>query len=161
MNPPTPKTIAIYIDADACPVKAEVYKVARRYGLKVLVVANAWIGVPQEPGIERVVAPGGFDAVDDWIAARAGPGDIVITADIPLAGRCIAAGAAVIGPTGRPFTESSIGGALADRAIKEHLRAMGEITGGPRPMAARDKSRFLSALDETVVRLRRRPPPAP
>ncbi|MGE0747912.1 MAG: YaiI/YqxD family protein [Rhodospirillales bacterium] len=155
MNPASPPQLAIYIDADACPVKAEVYKVARRYGLRVLVVANDWIAVPQEAFIERVVAPGGFDAVDDWIAARAGPGDIVITADIPLAGRCLAAGAAVVGPTGRAFTDGSIGSALADRAIKEHLRAMGEITGGPRAMGPRDKSRFLSTLDETVVRLRR------
>jgi uncharacterized protein YaiI (UPF0178 family) len=112
--------------------------------------------VPQEPGIERVLAGNGFDAVDDWIAARAGPGDIVVTADIPLAGRCLAAGAAVIGPTGRAFTEASIGSALADRALMEHLRATGEVTGGPRPMSPRDRSRFLSTLDETIVRLRRR-----
>lgn len=156
MTAPDPaKPIEIYVDADACPVKAEVYRVAARYGIKVFVVANDWLGVPAGPLIERVVAGSGFDAVDDWIAAHVAAGDIVVTADIPLAARCIKAGAAVIGPTGRPFTEEGIGSAVADRAIKEHLRAMGEITGGPRPMGPKDRSRFLSTLDETIVRLRR------
>jgi uncharacterized protein YaiI (UPF0178 family) len=145
----------IYLDADACPVKAEIYRVAQRYGLRVHVVANAFIATPRDPLIERVLVGDGFDAADDWIAARAGPSDIVVTADIPLAGRCVAAGAAVIGPTGRRFTTDSIGTALADRELMVHLRAMGEVSGGPKPMAQRDRSRFLSALDEAAVRLRR------
>jgi uncharacterized protein YaiI (UPF0178 family) len=147
--------IQIYVDADACPVKTEVYHVARRYGLKVLVVANAYLAVPRDPLIERVQVEGGFDAADNWIAERAGPRDIVVTADIPLASRCLAAKATVIGPTGRPFTESSIGSALADRLLMEHLRATGAVKGGPRPMAPADRSRFSQKLDEAVVKLRR------
>jgi uncharacterized protein YaiI (UPF0178 family) len=147
--------IQIYVDADACPVKGEVYRVAGRYGLKVWVVANAFINTPLDPLIERVLVTDGFDAADDWIAERAAPGAIVITADVPLAGRCVKAGAAVIGPTGRPFTEASIGMALATRNLLQDLRAMGETTGGPKPFSARDRSRFLSALDEAVVRLQR------
>ncbi|MFO1060681.1 MAG: YaiI/YqxD family protein [Dongiaceae bacterium] len=149
--------MAVYLDADACPVKAETYRVAQRYGLRVYVVANAWLMVPADPRIERVVVGGGFDAADDWIAARADADAIVVTADIPLAARCLKAGATVIGPTGRPFTQASIGLALAHRAIAEDRRAMGEATGGPAAMGPRDRSRFLSALDEAVVRLRRRP----
>jgi uncharacterized protein YaiI (UPF0178 family) len=149
----------IYLDADACPVKAETYRVAARYGLKVHVVANSWLMVPDDPRIERVVVGGGFDAADDWIAARADSDAIVVTADIPLAARCLKAGATVIGPTGRPFTRDSIGLALAHRAIAEDRRAMGEAAGGPAPMGPRDRSRFLSALDEAVVRLRRRVAP--
>ncbi len=145
----------IYVDADACPVKEEVYRVARRYRLKVRVIANSFINVPQEPGFERVTVDGGFDAADNWIAERAGRGDIVITSDILLASRCLKAGAAVIGNDGRPFTQSSIGMALASRALMADLRAMGEATGGPKPMAKTDRSRFLSALDETVTRLKR------
>ena len=145
----------IYVDADACPVKEEIYRVARRYGLDVSVVANSFINVPREPGFERVLVDGGFDAADDWIAERAGAGDIVVTADIPLAGRCLKAGATVIGNDGRPFTQASIGMALAGRALMADLRAMGEVTGGPKPMAKADRSRFLSALDEAVVRHRR------
>ena len=145
----------IYVDADACPVKEEVYRVARRYGLKVNVVANSFINVPQEPGFARVMVDGGFDAADNWIAERAGASDIVITADIQLAGRCLKSGAAVIGNDGRPFTQASIGMALASRALMADLRAMGEVTGGPKPMAKADRSRFLSALDEAVVRLKR------
>lgn len=147
--------IEIYVDADACPVKAEIYRVAQRYGVKVFVVSNALIAIPNDPLIERAIVSDGFDAADDWIAERAGPASIVVTADIPLAGRCLARGASVIGSTGKPFTKDSIGMALATRELMSNLRAMGEITGGPKPMAGKDKSRFLSALDETIVRLRR------
>lgn len=147
--------ISIYIDADACPVKAEVYRVAERYGLKVFVVSNSYINVPRDPRIERVVVGDGFDAADDWIAERVGPGDIVVTADIPLADRSLKKGAAAIGSTGVAFTAASIGMAMANRELMSHLRAMGEVTGGPRPMAARDRSRFLSTLDETIQRMRR------
>jgi len=150
-----PGPIQIYIDADACPVKDEVYRVAGRYGLKIWVVANSFMQVPQSPLIERVIVDGGFDAADNWIAERAAPGAIVITSDIPLASRCVKAGAEVIGNSGKPFTESSVGMALATRNLMQDLRAMGEVTGGPKPFAARDRSRFLSALDETVVRLKR------
>jgi hypothetical protein len=149
---------AIYVDADACPVKQEIYRVAERYGLKVFVVSNSYINVPRDPRIERVVVSGSFDAADDWIAERAGPGDIVVTADIPLADRSLKAGAAAIGSTGVPFTSSSIGMAMANRELLSNLRAMGEVTGGPKPMTARDRSRFLSALDETIQKLRRQRP---
>jgi len=151
MNPAT----AIYIDADACPVKAEIYRVAERYGLKVYVVSNSYLGVPRDPRVELVVVSDGFDAADDWIAERAGPGDIVVTGDIPLADRSLKAGAAVIGNSGVPFTTSSIGMAMASRELMSTLRAMGETTGGPKPMSQRDRSRFLSVLDETVQKLRR------
>ena len=147
--------IAIYVDADACPVKAEIYRVAERHGVKVFVVANSYFNVPREPLIEQVVVSDGFDAADDWIAERAGPRDVVITADVPLASRCVKSGAAVIGPTGRPFTESSIGMALATRNLMEGLRAGGEITSGPKPFSARDRSLFLHALDTAIVRLKR------
>lgn len=149
---------AIYIDADACPVKAEIYRVAERYGLKVYVVSNAYINVPRDPRVERVVVSDGFDAADDWIAERAGPGDIVVTADIPLADRSLKKGAAVIGSTGIAFTTSSIGMAMASRELMSNLRAMGEVTGGPKPMSQRDRSRFLSMLDETIQKLRRASP---
>jgi uncharacterized protein YaiI (UPF0178 family) len=161
MTDPAPaRPSAIFIDADACPVKAEIYRVAERYGLKVYVVANSIIAVPRDPRIERVVVSDSFDAADNWIAERCGSGDIVVTADIPLADRCLKAGAAVIGSTGVPFTTSSIGMALASRELMSNLRAMGEITGGPKPMTPRDRSRFLSALDETIQRLRRAGPKA-
>jgi len=146
---------AIYIDADACPVKGEIYRVAERYGLKVFVVSNSWMNVPRQPWIEQVVVSDSFDAADNWIAERAGSGDIVVTADIPLADRSLKAGAAVIGNTGVPFTTQSIGMAMANRELLSNLRAMGEVTGGPKPMTQRDRSRFLSALDETIQRLRR------
>ena len=149
------KATSIYIDADACPVKAEVYRVAERYGLKVYVVSNSYLGVPRSPLIELVVVSDGFDAADNWIAERAGAGDIVITADIPLADRSLKAGAAVIGNTGVPFTAASIGMAMANRELLSNLRAMGEVTGGPKPMTQRDRSRFLSALDEAVQKARR------
>jgi uncharacterized protein YaiI (UPF0178 family) len=150
-----PQPIAVYVDADACPVKAEVYRVAERHGIRVHVVANSFLTVPASPLIERVVVSDGFDAADDWIAERVRRGSIVITADIPLAGRCLKAGADVIGPTGRPFTEASIGMALATRSLMEDLRAMGEVAGGPRPFSPKDRSAFLSALDLAVVRLKR------
>ena len=148
-------TIVIYVDADACPVKPEVYRVAERHRLKVFVVANSFLQVPREPWIERIVVPGNFDAADDWIAERARRGAIVITADIPLADRCIKAGADVIGPTGKPFTEASIGMALATRDMMEDLRAMGSISGGPKPFSQKDRSAFLQALDVAVQRLKR------
>ena len=150
-----PNTIAIYVDADACPVKPEVYRVAERHRLKVFVVANSFMQVPREPWIERVVVPGNFDAADDWIAERARRGAIVITADIPLADRCIKVGADVIGPTGKPFTEASIGMALATRDMMEDLRAMGAVQGGPKPFSQKDRSAFLQALDLAIQRLKR------
>jgi hypothetical protein len=146
----------LYIDADACPVKDEVYRVADRYGLTVFVVSNRWIRTPQSPRITSVVVDAGPDVADDWIAERAGPADVVITADIPLAQRSLAAGAQAVHPTGRLFTIDNIGSALTSRAIGEHLRSVGEITGGPKPFAAADKSRFLQALDNAVVKARRR-----
>jgi uncharacterized protein len=152
--------IAIYVDADACPVKAEVYRVAERHlgkglELKVFVVTNSPIAVPRHPSIERVVVGAGMDAADDWIAARADAGAIVITADVPLAARCVKAGAQAIAPTGRAFTEESIGMTLATRNLMDSLRSAGEITGGPKPFSPRDRSAFLSALDQAIVRLRR------
>jgi len=146
----------IFVDADACPVKEEVYRVARRYGLKVRVVANAFIALPADPLIERVFVDAGPDKADDWIADHAGAGDVVITADIPLAQRALAAGAAAISPTGRAFTADSIGAALASRAIAEHIRSTGGLTGGPAPFRPADRSRFLQALDEAIQRGRRR-----
>jgi uncharacterized protein len=150
------QSIEIYVDADACPVKDEVYRVAERHGLKVHVVSNRPIAVPREPWIERVVVGGGLDAADNWIAEHAGASDIVVTADIPLASRAIKAGAAAIAPNGKTFDEDSIGLALATRNLLHDLRGSGEITGGPRPFAARDRSEFLSALDRAIVRIRRR-----
>ena len=147
---------AIYIDADACPVKDEVYRVADRYQLLVYVVSNSWIRTPAQTRVTSVVVDDGPDVADDWIAERAGAGDIVITADIPLADRALKAGAQAIHPTGRLFTTDSIGASLASRGIGEHLRSMGEITGGPKPFAPADRSRFLQALDAAVVRARRR-----
>ncbi|HUO21779.1 MAG TPA: YaiI/YqxD family protein [Caulobacteraceae bacterium] len=145
----------IFVDADACPVKDEIYKVARRYGLLVKVVANAFLMVPSEPLIERVIVDAGPDIADDWIADQAQAGDIVVTADIPLAQRCLAKAALVLSSRGKPFTLDSIGSALAGRAIGEHLRSMGEITGGPPPFGPADRSRFLQALDEAVHRARK------
>ena len=136
-------------------MKAEIYRVAQRYQLKVFVVSNAYLNVPRDPRIELVVVSDGFDAADNWIAERAGPGDIVVTADIPLADRSLKAGAMAIGNTGVPFTQDSIGMAMANRELLSNLRAMGEVTGGPRPMTPRDRSRFLSALDEAIQKWRR------
>ena len=153
-----PGSTTLYIDADACPVKEEVYRVARRCGLKVFVVSNAWINVPREPLIEQVVVDAGPDVADDWIAKRAGPGDVVITADIPLADRCLKAGAQALKANGQLFTPDSIGSALAGRMIGEHLRSMGVATSGPPPFSAADRSRFLQALDAAVVRAMRAAP---
>jgi uncharacterized protein YaiI (UPF0178 family) len=150
-----PQSIAILVDADACPVKNEVYKVAQRHGLKVFVVSNSFINVPRDPMIERVIVPSGMDEADDWIAARAAPGQIVVTADIPLASRAVKAGAAAIAPNGRAFTEDSIGMTLATRNLMDDLRSAGAVTGGPRPFSPRDRSAFLSALDQAIVRLKR------
>ncbi len=147
---------AIYVDADACPVKDEVYRVARRYGLKAFVVSNSFIMTPpRDPLVERVTVEAGPDIADDWIAERAGPRDIVVTSDIPLASRCLKAGAACLRPTGRSFDEASIGMALASREIGEHLRSFGQVTSGPKPFTPADRSRFLQALDAAVVRARR------
>ena len=145
----------IYVDADACPVKDEIYRVATRHGLPVSVVAGQFIRVPQDPLIERIAAGSGMDAADDWIAERATRGYIVVTSDIPLASRCVTAGAEVIAPNGKPFTEQSIGMTLAVRNLMTDLRSSGEVTGGPRSFAPRDRSAFLSALDQTIRRLQR------
>ena len=145
----------ILVDADACPVKEEIYKVTFRRGVAVSVVSNMRLRVPEHPLIARVVVGDGFDAADDWIAEQAGPGAVVITADILLADRCLKAGAAVLGPTGKPFTLASIGSAIATRAIMADLRAGGDVIGGPAPFAKADRSRFLQALDEVLVRLAR------
>ena len=147
--------VHILVDADACPVKDEIYKVAWRHEVKVTLVANAFLRIPDHPLIDRVTVDGGFDAADDWIAERSGPRTIVVTADILLADRCLKAGAVVVGPNGTPFTSASIGGAIATRAIMADLRAGIGNTGGPPPFSKVDRSRFLSALDEALVRLKR------
>jgi uncharacterized protein YaiI (UPF0178 family) len=149
-------TSRIYVDADACPVKDEIYRVAIRLRVPVSVVAGNFIRVPQDPLIERIAAGSGMDAADDWIAERARPGDVVVTADIPLASRCVKAGAEVIAPNGKPFTEQSIGMTLAVRNLMTDLRSSGEITGGPKSFSPRDRSTFLSALDQTIRRIQRR-----
>lgn len=146
---------SILVDADACPVKEEVYKVAYRHGVAVTIVSNSHLRVPQHPLVARVVVGEGFDAADDWIAARAEARAIVVTADILLADRCLKTGATVLAPTGRPFTTSSIGAAVAARAIMADLRAGGDQVGGPAPFAKADRSRFLQALDEALVRIAR------
>ena len=152
--------IALFIDADACPVKQEIYRVAERHALKgtalkVFVVSNSPIAVPREEMIERVVVGAGMDEADNWIAERAGPGAIVITADVPLASRAVKAGAEAIAPNGRAFTADSIGMTLATRNLMDSLRSSGEITGGPKPFSPRDRSSFLAALDQAIVRLKR------
>jgi uncharacterized protein YaiI (UPF0178 family) len=167
------KTIVIYVDADACPVKQEVYRVAERHGLKVYVVSNSPIAVPREyliggrpdaepgatsagrPFVERVVVAAGMDVADDWIAERAAEGAIVVTQDIPLAARAVKAGAVAIAPNGKPFSESSIGMTLATRNLMDSLRSAGEITGGPKPFSPKDRSAFLGSLDREIVRLKR------
>jgi len=150
-----PNAITIYIDADACPVKQEVYRVAERHGLKVYVVSNSPIAVPRDPLVERVIVASGMDAADDWIAERAAKGAIVVTQDIPLAARVVKSGAAAIAPNGKPFSESSIGMTLATRNLMDQLRSAGEITGGPKPFAPKDRSAFLGSLDREIVRLKR------
>jgi uncharacterized protein len=145
----------LYIDADGCPVKDEAYKVAARYGLKVFVVANKRMKIPADPRVTLQVVPGNFDAADDWIAEHVGQDDVVVTADIPLAARCIKKGARVIGTKGREFTEDGIGEALATRELLSNLRQMGEVQGGPAPQEKKDRSRFLSTLDGIIQALRR------
>ncbi len=145
----------IYVDADACPVKPEVVRVAQRYGLGVTFVAGSWMRVPGGPDVVLEVVDRGFDAADDWIAARVAPGDLVVTADIPLAARCLAAGAGVLGTTGRPFTEANIGDALATRNLLAEMRGAGIEAGGPPPFDPRDRSRFLQALDRAIHAPRR------
>ena len=157
---PPSKPITLYIDADACPVKQEIYRVAERHALKgaalkVLVVSNSRIAVPRDGFVERIVVGSGMDEADNWIAERAGRGDIVITADVPLASRCVKSDAEVIAPNGRAFTKDSIGLTLATRNLMDSLRSSGEITGGPKPFSPRDRSSFLSALDQAIVRLKR------
>ena len=146
----------ILVDADACPVKEEVYRVAFRLEVPVTMVSNAHLRIPQHPLVTRVVVSTGFDAADDWIAERAHPASVVVTADILLADRCLKAGAAVVAPNGKPFTTSSIGNAVAVRAIMSDLRAGGERIGGPPPFAKEDRSRFLSALDTALTAILRR-----
>jgi uncharacterized protein YaiI (UPF0178 family) len=150
------RAIEIFIDADACPVKDEVYRVAQRHGLKVHVIANMFMQIPTHPLIERVLVEAGPDLADDWIAERAATGDIVITSDIPLAERVLKSGAAAIAPNGRPFTIDSIGTAIAHRAIMEQLRSTGVATSGPKPFDRRARSQFLQTLDEVINREVRR-----
>lgn len=150
----------IYIDADACPVKDEVYRVARRYEMRVMVVANSTMRVPGDATFELVVRTG-FGAADDWIAEQCEQGDIVLTADIPLAARALAKNARVLDWKGNPVTDSDIGAALGMRDLLDHLRQTGEITGGPAPMMPRDRSRFLSKLDQLVNAVRREKPATP
>ncbi|MEQ9643454.1 MAG: YaiI/YqxD family protein [Alphaproteobacteria bacterium] len=145
----------IYVDGDACPVKDEVVRVATRHGLAVRLVANQWLRHGQEPGVEMVVVTDGFDAADDWIAERAGAGDIVVTADIPLAARCLENGAQVLGPTGRPFTDAGIGMAKAMRELSSHLRDTGEISGAGPAFSKRDRSAFLQALENAAQAAKR------
>lgn len=142
----------ILVDADACPVKDEIYKVAWRIGVPVTIVSNSHLRVPAHPLIARVVVGDGFDAADDWIAEAAGPGAVVVTADILLADRCLKAGAAVLAPAGREFTSASIGAAIATRAIMADLRAGGEQLGGSAPFSKADRSRFLGELDRLLMR---------
>jgi uncharacterized protein YaiI (UPF0178 family) len=145
----------IFVDADACPVKQEVYRVAGRYGLEVTLVANSWMRVPDERWIALEVVEDGFDAADDWIVEHVQSNDIVITADIPLASRCLKNGARVIGSTGKPFTQANIGTTVATRDLLAGLRGAGEITGGPAPLTKRDRSRFLQSVRrDTVVNSR-------
>jgi hypothetical protein len=146
----------IFVDADACPVKQEVYRVAGRFCLEVTLVANSRMRVPDERWIALEVVKDGFDAADDWIVEHVQTDDIVVTADIPLASRCIKKGARVIGPTGKPFTEDNIGMAVASRDLMSELRSAGEITGGPPPLRKRDRSRFLEKLDNMIQSIRGR-----
>ncbi len=146
----------IFVDADACPVKKEVFRVAGRYGLKVILAAASWMRIPKDPLITLEVIEAGFDAVDDWIVKHVEEDDIVVTADILLADRCLKKGARSIGTTGKPFTEDNIGAAVAMRNLLAEFRSAGEITGGPSPIKKRDRSRFLEKLDETVRSIRRK-----
>ena len=148
----------IFVDADACPVKQEVYRVASRFRLDVTLVANSWMRVPNERWIALEVVEDGFDTADDWIVEQVQPHDIVVTADIPLASRCLKKHACVIGPSGKPFTEDNIGQSVATRGLLSELRDAGEITGGPPPLKKRDRSRFLQQLDEMIQSIRRKHP---
>jgi hypothetical protein len=147
--------VRILVDADACPVKDEIYRVARRLETPVTVVANSWMRIPHDPGVDLVVVGNELDAADDWIAEHAGNRDIVVTADIPLAARCLEKGARVVGPKGRPFTTDSIGEALASRELLSQLREMGIASEGPPPFQKRDRSSFLHKLDEMIRAIRR------
>lgn len=147
----------ILVDADACPVKEEIYRVAWRHDVPVKIVSNSRLRVPDHPLIERVLVSDGFDAADDWIAAAADARSVVVTADILLADRALKAGATVLAPNGRPFTMASIGPAIATRAIMADLRAGGDSIGGPPPFSKADRSQFLQALDAALVRLKRAP----
>lgn len=151
----------IYVDADACPVKQEVYRVAERYGLAVTLVANSRLTVPREPWLTLVVVDSGSDVADNWIVEHLGEDDIVITADIGLADRCLKKGALVIGSTGKPFSDDMIGVALATRDLLSDLRGAGEVTGGPPPVTKRDRSQFLQHLDQAVQTIRRSRPETP
>ena len=150
-------SVRILVDADACPVKDEVYRVAFRHGVPVTIVSNSRLRVPEHPLVARQVVSDAFDAADDWIAEAAGPDSVVVTADILLADRCLKAKARVLSPTGEPFTANSIGSAVAMRAIMADLRAGGDAVGGPKPFSKADRSRFLSRLDEMLVALQRQP----
>ena len=150
----------IFVDADACPVKAEVYRVAGRYRLGVTLVANSWMRVPDDPLIALEVVGDGLDVADDWIVENAGLSDVVVTSDVPLASRCLKVGALVVGPTGRAFTEDNIGEAVATRDLLTDLRSAGERTGGPPPLDKRARSRFLEKLDGVIQSVLRRHPTA-
>lgn len=145
----------ILIDADACPVKAETYRVAKRYELNVILVSNMWIRIPTEPWLEQIVVNDHPDAADDWIAENTTHQDIVITADIPLAGRCLEKNARVISPRGRYYTENDIGEALSNRNLREQLRDMGIMTGGPKPFSKQNRSHFLQRLDQLIQQIKR------
>jgi len=148
--------LQVFIDADACPVKQEVYRVAQRYGLSVTIVSNSRMHVPDEQWLRQVVVRGHLDAADDWIADHVGEDDLVVTADIPLAARCLERRAKVLGTTGKPFTQDNIGDALATRELMADLRDQGTMAGGPPPFSKRDRSRFLQRLDEMIQSVRRR-----
>ena len=140
----------IYVDADACPVKDEIYRVAKRYEVPVPLVANSWMRIPDDASVELEVVGDGFDAADDWIVERVSANEIVITTDIPLAALCLEKGAHVLGPKGRVFTEESIGDALANREVSSQLREHGLTSGGPAPFGKKDRSRFLQRLDDAI-----------
>ena len=147
--------LEIFIDADACPVKEEILKVADRYKLEVYLVSNSWLSIRVRPNVQKIVVSDGFDAADDWIAEKITENDIAITSDIPLAERCLKAGAKVLGPTGKQFTNNNIGMALSMRALKQDLRDMGEIGGGPAPFSKRDRSQFLQEMDKIIQQIKR------
>ena len=151
----TPPAVGLFVDADGCPVKQEVYRVAARCGLHVTLVSNSRMNVPREDWLELVIVEEKFDAADDWIVEHVSAGDIVVTTDIPLAARCIKKDALVLSPTGHVFTEENIGDALGSREILAHLREQGMVTGGPAPFEKKDRSRFLQRLDDLVQAARR------